>query len=254
MRLIMINGKIVKKGVLCFVFLILGVLLYSYCPYKIEGIGYYDKIWAHRVNSLEKLDSALDYFDGIELDLIYDLETDILDVNHTVGESIGLSFKTYLNAIDVSNGYPYLWLDIKKLDLNNGDQILKKLLELFHEKSYPLNKVLIETRHPEVLPKFKQAGFKTSYYLPVRMYLKDSVALEKSLKDIRGVLEKQPDVSISTDYRDYEIIKKHFPNRNKYIWAILRWTHLEHKKVRAILKDEKVEILLLNYKAIEGNR
>ena len=57
-------------------------------------------------------------------------------------------------------------MDIKNLNNENKDSILSHILELFHEKNYPLEKVLVETRYPEALPEFSKAGFKASYYLP----------------------------------------------------------------------------------------
>ncbi len=250
----MIKSKGIRRLVIVFLLLSVFGVFYLYFPYKIEGIGYYNKIWAHRVNSIEKLEGALKYYEGIELDLIYSPTTDVLDVNHTPGESIGLSFETYLKTIEL-NEYPYLWLDIKDLDQTNADLILNKLLLLFQSKNYPLKNVLIETQHPEVLPIFEKQGFKTSYYLPTNLRLKKTLDLEKSISKIKAIIKQQPNLSISTDYRDYEILKTHFPKQNKYIWAITNVTGpSEYSKIRNVLKDTTVGVVLLRYRALNGNR
>ncbi|WP_452600211.1 hypothetical protein [Pontimicrobium sp. MEBiC01747] len=251
----MMRGKKYLRIITVFlIFSITILVVYLYSPYKIEGVGYYDKIWAHRVNSLEKLNSALDYFEGVELDLIYNEKSNVLDVNHTPGESIGLNFETYLNAIP-ANTYPYLWLDIKTLNRDNADLILKRLVYLFKAKKYPLKNVLVETLQPEALPVFEKQGFKTSYYLPPKLYLKEADDLKNSIAEIKRVIKSQPNISISTGYRNYQIIKTHFPNQNKYIWAINRVVnYAEYTEIRNILKDKTVSIVLLNYKAIKGNR
>ena len=250
----MMKSRLFKKR--CFLFIVLGILgvLYIYSPYKIEGLGYYDKIWAHRVNSIEKLEGAIKYYEGVELDLIYDSKKDILDVNHTPGESIGLNFETYLKTIKPSD-YPYLWLDIKTLDQTNADLILNKLVLLFKAKQYPLEKVLIETQQPEVLPLFEVKGFKTSYYLPTNLHLKKGLELERSIDKIKETIISQPNISISTNYRDYKVLKEYFPEQNKYIWAITSFTGLsEYSKIRTILKDETVSAVLFKYRALQGNR
>lgn len=250
----MIKNKTFKRVSVLFILLLAIGVLYFYSPYKVEGLGYYDKIWAHRVNSIEKLESALKYYEGVELDLIYNPKTDVLDVNHTPGESVGLNFETYLKTIE-SNNYPYLWLDIKKLDQTNADLILSKLLHLFKSKNYPLENVLIETQQPEVLPIFEAEGFKTSYYLPTNLRLKTDSDLETSIEEIKQIIKQQPNLAISTDYRDYNILKTYFPKRNKYIWAITSITGpKEYSKIREILKDQSVGIVLLRYKALQGNR
>src|SRR5690554_7749167 len=69
---ILIIGKKIKILFGLFIVLIIMAMAYRYFPYKIEYIGYYDKIWAHRVNSEEKLNSALKFFKGVEVDLVYD--------------------------------------------------------------------------------------------------------------------------------------------------------------------------------------
>jgi hypothetical protein len=248
------KSKAFKRIRFLFIFLLIAGILYLYSPYKVEGLGYYNKIWAHRVNSIEKLEGALKYYEGVELDLIYNPKKDVLDVNHTPGESIDLNFETYLKAIE-PNDYPYLWLDIKKLDQTNADLILNKLLLLFKSKKYPLEKVLIETQQPEVLPIFDAKGFKTSYYLSTNLYLKKGLDLEKSIVEINAVIKSQPNISISTDYRDYKVIKHYFPKQNKYVWAITGLASFgEYSKIRDVLKDETVSVVLLKYRALQGNR
>lgn len=236
--------------------LLIGFILYIayyYCPYKIEAIGYYYKVWAHRANSKEKLNSALKYFEGVELDLIYDLEDNSFDVNHNLTESISLNFKDYLNSIEGKN-YPFLWLDMKNLNKENCKQILKKLLLLFKTKKYPLDKILIESKKVDLLKKFNNTGFKTSFYLPTNIYKKNSTSLSKDLINIKKVIIDNPEIAISTSFKDYDIINKAFPNHPKYIWALVKPIHFNHFKIRRILKDKSVKIVLLNYHVIIGNR
>lgn len=242
--------KIGKKSK--FLIVILLLIGYYYYPYNIEATGYYNKVWAHRVNSIEKLNAALNYFEGIELDLVYHSKNDILDVNHPPTKSIGLHFEDYLNAIE-ENHFPYIWLDIKNLNKNNAKNILRKLLVLFNSKNYPLDKVLIESKRANQLLQFEKEGFKTSFYLPSKLYKKDSLGLKKIILEIKNVIKEQPNIAISTDFRDYDILKETFPNHTKYIWAIVKPLHFNHFKIREILKDESVNIVLLKYNVIRGN-
>src|SRR5690554_4954312 len=117
----MITGKRILILVLAVLSLILLGMAYRYSPYKIEYLGHYDKIWAHRVNSTEKLESALKYFKGVELDLVYDEQKNILDVTHPPVPSIDLDLENYLSSIN-SEAKPYIWLDIKNLNFDNKDE------------------------------------------------------------------------------------------------------------------------------------
>lgn len=235
--------------------LLLGAILfvvYYYCPYKIEGLGYYHKIWAHRANSKEKLNSALNYFDGVELDLIYSLKENKFDVNHPLTKSINLSFEDYLNSIK-DKQFPYLWLDMKNLNEQNSKLILEKLLLLFTNKKYPLNKILIESKKALELKKFNELGFNTSFYLPTDLYKKNRENLSKNISRIRNIISENPNIAISTSFKDYHILAKEFPNHPKYIWALVKPVHFNHFKIRRILKDESVKIVLLHYHVVIGN-
>ena len=191
-------------------------IAYYYYPHSIESTGFSNKIWAHRVNSIEKLNSALNHFDGVELDLVYNNKKDLFDVNHPPSKSIGLTFEVYLNAIKKQQ-FPYLWLDLKNLSKENSISILNKLLYLFKSKNYPFHKILIESRQSNELLIFEKEGFKTSFYLPPNLNEKDRLSLSKSIFEIKTILNNQPNIAISTSFEDYNIIKNEFPNHKKYI-------------------------------------
>lgn len=227
------------------------LIIYRYNPYRIEFIGYYDKAFAHRVNNIEKLNSSLKFFNGVELDLVFQKNT--LDVNHPPAPSISLSFRDYFNNIPTSKT-PFLWLDIKNLNKENSNEVLTLLQSIFEERGYPVNKVLIETSYPEALPIFTKIGYKTSYYLPYGLRKKTEVELEIEINKIDSILKKQPDLGISSDYRDYNIMNQNFPKKDKYLWMTTSITERWFQETRSILKDEKVKVVLVSYNAIYGNR
>ncbi|WP_375238537.1 hypothetical protein, partial [Aurantibacter sp.] len=177
------------------VWLLFGVVilgyLYRYSPYKIEGIGYYNKIWAHRANSIDKANSAANYFNGFELDLIYNEISNTFDINHPTTESIGLTFETYLNKIEV-NEQPFMWLDIKNLKTDNSALIFKRLDMLFSKNNFKKSKALVESKYPEALEIFNAFGYKTCYYLPTKLYTSSKKELSEQINIIKSKLKKQP--------------------------------------------------------------
>ncbi|WP_298542001.1 hypothetical protein [uncultured Aquimarina sp.] len=249
----MIRSKKTRFRIVSTLILFVFAFLYHLSPYKLEFLGDYDKIWAHRANSIEKLHSALQYFKGVELDLMYNVEGDFLDVNHPPTESIGLRFEDYFDTLDKTE-HPLLWLDIKNLNRDTASDILDKLLQVFRKRNYPLQNILIETRYPEVLPLFTKEGFKTSYYLPYDLRKRDEDELRIEILKIEKTLNDQPEIGISTNHKDYHIIKEHFPNRRKYIWILVPFLNIDFFGTKEILKDEKVEVVLINYNLLKGNR
>ncbi|MDH7447463.1 hypothetical protein [Aquimarina sp. 2201CG14-23] len=249
----MIITRKVTNGVVVATIVLLILFLYRLSPYKLEFLGHYDKIWAHRVNSTEKLHSALKHYKGVELDLIYDAEKDFFDINHPPAKTINLKFEDYIATLEKSQ-YPLLWLDIKNLKKDNETSVLNKLLEIFNKRKYPLQNVLIETRYSDALPIFTQSGFKTSYYLPYGLRNRNEEKLQATIQKIKKIINEQPEIGISTNHKDYHIIKEHFPNRTKYIWILVPIINIDFLTTREILNDDHVDVVLVNYVSLRGNR
>ncbi len=235
------------------IFVLLGVAyLYRYNPYQIEFLGHSNKMWAHRVNSLEKLKTSLKYFKGIELDLVFVEEENYLDVNHPPAKSIQLNFINYLD--EIGKEQPYLWLDIKNLDKDNSHRIFELLYQTLTAKAYPVNKVLIETRFPEALTIFTKAGFMTSYYLPYGLSKMGENDLQNEIEKVTNVLENQPKIGISSSYKDYEIMNTYFPNKKKYLWIVGSFRKRNYSLIRIALDDENVIVVLSSFKTVKGER
>lgn len=226
---------------------------YKYTSRRVEFFGNYDKVWAHRVNSLEKLNAALGHFQGIELDLVYLSDLKTLDVGHPPAPSIGLTFEKYLNAIPKDDS-PFLWLDIKNLTSENASEILNRIFFLLKQRQYPTEKLLIESQHPEALGLFNDAGFKTSYYLPVGLSIKPISELTSVIETIQLALSKNKKMGVSSSYIDYEIMTKYFPERQKYVWKIDGLTFANYSQTRKILKDTTVKVVLSKFRSFKGNR
>lgn len=222
---------------------------YYYFPYRLDFLGHYNKVLAHHCNSIERLDSALKYYKGVELDLVYSEDIDLLDVYHPPSPSTGLSFKNYVDNIK-SKEQPLLWLDIKNLDEDNAHLIFKKITSILDDNNFNYSKILIESTSPKSLPIFTEAGFKTSFYLPKRLDLKTPKELEISISKISKVLKDQPDIGISTNFHDYYVLKKYFPNKPKYIWVLVFPINIHLKVTKKILNDPTVKIVLTKYNSL----
>jgi len=219
---------------------------YYYYPHKIEFLGHKNKTWAHQCNSTIKLNGALNYFKGVELDLIYDSELNSFDVSHYNSESTGLNFTTYLDSLNY-DFKPNMWLDIKNLNERNASLIFQKLTSILLAKEFKYENIIIETRYPEALPIFTNNGFLTSYYLPYRLYKKDNDELKVVITNIKKVLAEQPNIAISTSHKNYEIVNYFFPKKTKYIWALVYPINFDFFIINKLLNDEKVKVVLVNY-------
>ena len=248
----MIKGKI-KYIVALLIIVLVGLKYYKYSPYKLELLGSYEKIGAHRLNSEIRLQSALKYFDILEIDLVFDENKNYFDITHPPVKTIQLTLEKYLQKIPKGR-YPFLWLDIKNLDITNTSQVLIRLQEVLQKYNYPHTKILVETRYPKMLQSFDRIGFKTSYYLPYRLYKMEDEELRKQIKKITEILDNQPNLGISSNINDYEIMSKYFPARTKYSWALGRRYSNNFSATRKALQDPMVKIILVTYTTKKGNR
>lgn len=243
----------IKLFLIIFLVLFFGFVLFKYSPYKIKFLGYYDKVWAHRVDSEDKLNLALPFFNGVELDLVYNEEKDLLDVTHPPIPSIGLSLNKYLLNIP-KNTDVGLWLDIKNLTPKTENAIYNNLISIVKKQKLKPKNIIVETRFPEALIRFTNAGFKTSYYLKNWLYKTEKNRLSIELDHIKRTLYKYPEIAISFDYRNYEVIDSVFSKKEKYVWILSSTLYKDFKLVRKILKDTTVKVVLAPYHAIKGNR
>ena len=82
----------------------------------------------------------------------------------------------------------------------------------------------------------------------------DDSELNKATRHIKEVLKILPNIAISSDIQDYEILAENFPKRTKYTWAmgsLFRSCFIQTQKA---LRDPKVAVVLVTYKAPKGNR
>jgi heptose-I-phosphate ethanolaminephosphotransferase len=126
------------------------------------------KVWAHRVNSIKKLEESGATFSGVELDLVF-VEEDgasFFDVNHPPADSIGLSLDDYLASRREPGSLRY-WLDVKNLSDANEEGALARLRWLVDHHGLSHDRLIVESPTFSSLGRFSGDGFRTSYYLPV---------------------------------------------------------------------------------------
>lgn len=247
-----------KLYIIIFVFLVafIGLTIYHYYPYKLEHIGYTEKIWAHRVNSLEKLDYTQGKYSGIEFDVVFDSSTHTFDITHPPTPSIGLTLEKYLEQID--NPSLGLWIDFKNLNTSNNESSLNRMLEL--ADYYNLNKkqIIVESQNPMLLQPFAVSGFQTSYYLPSHLHQLSKEELNKKIDEIRLHIEQFPTTYISTNIEDYKIINTYFPQQNKLLWSLFTTYNKKmfsnYQLTKLALKDELVFVILTRVNRNKGRR
>jgi hypothetical protein len=222
------------------------VLFFSNGVLKMMGR---EKIWAHRVNTLGKYQEAITKFPGIEIDVVFMPDEGIFDVTHPPSPSNNLNLEMYFVKGYHQQYQVKYWLDFKNLNNINVKDALNRLTYLCREHHISPGKVIVESKQPGNLNYFKNEKFNTSYYLPQHLATLGDDELEKKIEEIRDKLYPGIDY-ISTDFRDYRVIDKYFPDHSKLIW-FTGYRHMNRWTARfwlfKILKDEKVDGLLMPF-------
>ncbi len=206
-----------------------------------------DKIWAHKVNSIEKLKKTSRKYKGVELDVVYDVESNSFKVSHPPEKSGTLTLTEYFNSNSIDTTC-FFWLDFKNLNTENVKQSYNKLDSLIESINIEKRNFIIESVNPQFLKFFTEKGFVSSYYLPVDLYKLESKKLELVLNRIENNINEHENSYISFDYKDYQIIKSKFPKYKKLTWYT-SYTKINKIKARLllfeILLDENVDVLLV---------
>lgn len=231
-------------------------LLYSifYSDYFIRFL-FKEKIWVHRTNSIEKLKEVQNDYYGVELDVEFLDSLNVFDVNHPPVKSIGLKLEDYFK--DARNNLHY-WLDFKNLNTENTTKALLHLELICKTQKINFSNVIVESGNIQLLKIYHDKGFKVSYYLHwPGLYTLDSINLEKELYNIDENLKKL-DFSyyLSSDYHDYELLKKHYPKRNMLLWLDDQFdsNFINRSHLYQMLSDENVKVILFKCKSKEKER
>lgn len=206
-----------------------------------------DKIWAHKVNSIEKLNEANKLFSGVELDVVFYVKNNFFDVNHPPDKSLNLLLAEYFQFPINNSNYKY-WIDFKNLNKDNELQSSNRLDSITKLFNLNTSNIIVESENPQFLKSFRDKGFLTSCYLPSGLHVLNEDSLKVVIELINNDLITYKSFYISMDYKDYPIVKKHFPDKKKLCWFT---TYGSMNKITArillyeILLDDNVDVLLI---------
>lgn len=206
-----------------------------------------DKIWVHRVNSIERLKETSPLYSGVEVDILYIPEKNNFDVSHPPAGSTGITLFDYLKSNpDTSTKF---WLDFKNLDSTNFSDALKRLTYICQDLALSKDKFIVESNQTKELQAFTDSGFFTSYYLHYPgLYTLSEEDLQIELDKIRKGMQYET-TYISAPFHDYEILRKYFPDKEKLLWMAeskLKFRDNMQQSLYAlkVASDPKVKVIL----------
>jgi hypothetical protein len=251
------------KIVLPLIFLLTSFLILN-CQIRVFKFWFSSKIWAHRVNSIDKFQEAQNYFSGVELDIVFDSLNNSFDVNHPPAKSINLTLSDFLKSKKEYDHFG-IWLDFKNLNVSNYLQSLNRLDSITSMLNINAVDIIVESKDPAFLSVFSEKGFKTSYYLPSNISNLKNEELVIQVDFINNLIDSVKINYISSDVKDYTFMKEKFPNAKIITWIIsdipkikslstLKGSISNFKRNFNVLSDQNVEVVLFTFNAKSGNR
>lgn len=208
-----------------------------------------EKIWVHRVNSIERLFELKDKFYGVELDVFFLDSLNKFDVNHPPAKSIDLSLEKYLESVSDNKSLSF-WLDFKNLKTENQENSLKHLNYLSNKFSIKRNNFIVESGNVSLLNLFSKNSYQVSYYIHwPGLYTLSNIKLKEKIKSLKKELnEHSYKKFLSSDFRDYKILRDNFPDYEILLWLNDDFGKKEKIKDRLqlykMLNDKNVKVIL----------
>jgi len=217
-------------------------------PGGLPGRVFPDRVFIHRINSLERVRYAADRYTGMEIDVMFDEERLCFDVHHPSSSTIGLTLETLIDKLKNPRKH-FFWLDFKNLTNTNQRAAVKELLRIAVTFNITQN-IIVESSNAAMLGAFAEKGFYTSYYLPViDPVFATTKEMEIHVKNIASTLKKSKVHAISANQRQYRWIKKYFTGYDLCFWNFsadpLASALVEYK----LMKDKNAKILMVDDKS-----
>lgn len=221
------------------------------------------RVIPHRVNSIGKLKDVLyDGYRALELDVLFDYESDQFIVGHDQSALSGISFSQFLSSASISE-IRKIWMDFKNLTEENYEKALIRLGYLDRIFSLKEKLIIESSAKGSFFNKFHEEGWHISYYLPTKEIIKlldeEKVdAMEALAKSISEQSKVQNLSAVSFDSRLYSFVKKYLeptlPDEIVYhTWDFslkLYDADLQPKlNEKSYYNDSRIKTILLPYKS-----
>ena len=239
-----------KKSILFFTALFVSLsLVMAFYSNSLFQMLYAEKVWAHKINSIEELKQVANKYSGIELDIVFHSDLNQFEVNHPPDTSLNLFLDEYLQTAHALDPDLKFWLDFKNLNSKNDEQALIELTNQIELIGITKSRIIVESVKAELLQAYKKSGFLTCYYLPQNLTKMEATKQKFQLAKVKKNLELNLNY-ISSNYVDYRFVNEHFTNQKKLFW-FAAYGSMSKFKARLLLhkiqNDQSVDILLMPY-------
>lgn len=201
-----------------------------------------NKLWAHRVNSVERYRFLKGRLAGIETDITWQSLEKKFRVYHPPGKEDAILLDSFLRVVDLQA--EMLWLDTREIPVSDTAAVLAEL-DRFN-KSYKLKlNVVIETYDMVIANYLAENGYWVALNIsPGKMssYNQQQWKAYRDSMSAEIAFVSQEDVHVP-------FLKQHFPGKDIITWSIAFNNYFNRAALKRLVNDPQVKIVLVNVKS-----
>lgn len=206
--------------------------------YTLKGI---DRIWPHRVNSLQRFKYLYPEFAGFECDIQFDASSRRLYIAHDNPGT--LVFTDYLRA---DADHKLFWLDVKNLDSNNIQAFCDQLQQLDRQFAIK-HRVIIESYDTAAALRIGESGYLNSFNLH-NMRDADPTGETAYIAAVKRLFPQKIKL-LSQEIGMHDFMTKNFPGLKQLTWDIRFFDGMNRNILLKNANDTTLLICLVNVKS-----
>ena len=209
------------------------------------------KFWAHRCDSIEKVELMSKKYSGIEIDAVfYDTAPagKKFDISHDEQSSIKYPFEGFMTTI-AENKDTKIWFDFKNLTRDNAEESLNELEYLLAKYNIDKKRFIIESHDYGDLGLYHQHGFYTSFYVSVNDELIFNGGESDFINEVQEAVNSQNIDAVSFPLNYYGLLKSADIPLDFLTWQIHDekwWQFYRKDNLKKLIDDEQVKVILVS--------
>lgn len=203
-----------------------------------------DKVWAHRVNSLNDIKDRVDDFHGIEVDIFYNKTDNNFEVKHDI-DSKGINLEIFLDSV-LKVKEVLFWFDYKNLN-EQPNAGISKLSAILCERKLE-NISFIESYYASDLERFDDK-MATSYWVSAIQVPNQKVKRDKLYEEKYKHIQALNVSMLSASYEMFNFLTEYFP-----LYKCNYWMSGPLSKEKIVILNKMALSSNVNIILIDGNQ
>ena len=204
----------------------------------------FEKIWVHRVNSIERYNELEKSFTGFETDIVYHDAMASFYVFHPPLKkgSQPITLDSFLSNTDLHA--KQFWFDTRYVDGTNADNAIHALQSIKNAETIKKT-CIFELYDLDAAQAFGASGYTVSFNVhpdTISSMIMDSVYY----KNVKNRLEHIAYVSQESDY--VQSLETLFKDKKIITWHLSFYDYFRMRRISRLVNDNQVAVLLVNIK------